>query len=234
MSALTKITSIKRPSLHDELTERLRNMIVEGVLVSGEKVPERELCEKLGVSRTPMREALKVLAAENLISLEPNRGARVRTLTVEDLEEVFPVLGALEVLTGELACKNITDAQMTELIKAHNKMIKHFRRADMPEYFRYNQRIHEIIMDAAANPTLSTAYQSLAVRVRRARYLANNNNERWQQAVDEHEEIMAALDSRDGQLLGSILKRHLMNKFKSVRQWLHEQASTDPNPNSNS
>lgn len=234
MSALTKITSIKRPSLHDELTERLRNMIVEGVLVSGEKVPERELCEKLGVSRTPMREALKVLAAENLISLEPNRGARVRTLTVEDLEEVFPVLGALEVLTGELACKNITDAQMTELKKAHNKMIKHFRQADMPEYFRCNQRIHEIIMDAAANPTLSTAYQSLAVRVRRARYLANNNNERWQQAVDEHEEIMAALDSRDGQLLGSILKRHLMNKFKSVRQWLHEQASTDPNPNSNS
>lgn len=227
MSALNQVSSIKRPSLHEELTERLRTMIVEGVLAAGEKVPEKALCEKLGVSRTPMREALKVLAAENLLTLEPNRGARVRAITIEDLEEVFPLMGAFEALAGELACKNITDTQLTEIKKAHEQMVQHFQDADMPEYFRHNQRIHEIIMEAAANPTLSSMYQSLAARVRRARYLANMSAERWKQAVDEHEEIIQALEKKDGQLLGSILKRHLMNKFETVRHWLSEQDSTD-------
>ena len=202
-------------------------MIVEEVLTSGEKVPEKALCEKLGVSRTPMREALKVLAAESLLTLEPNRGARVRAITIEDLEEVFPLMGAFEALAGELACKNITKAQLTEIKKAHKQMIKHFHDVDLPEYFRYNQRIHEVIMEAAANPTLTSMYQSLAVRVRRARYLANMSSERWQQAVDEHEEIIKALEKQDGHLLGSILKRHLMNKFETVRHWLEEQKTID-------
>lgn len=223
MSALNQVSSIKRPSLHEELTDRLRTMIVEGVLAAGEKVPEKALCEKLGVSRTPMREALKVLAAESLLTLEPNRGARVRAMTLEDLEEVFPLMGAFEALAGELACQNITKAQLAEIKKSHKQMVRHFHDADRPKYFRQNQRIHEIIMEAAANPTLSSMYQSLAARVRRARYLANMSSKRWQQAVDEHEEIIDALEEQDGQLLGSILKRHLMNKFETVRQWLSEQ-----------
>ena len=223
MSALDRITSIKRPSLHKELIDRLRNMIIEGVLAAGEKVPERALCEKLGVSRTPMREALKVLAADGLLTLEPNRGARVRAITLDDLEEVFPLMGALEALAGELACANISDTQLIELRKTHELMLECFHASDMSGYFRHNQRIHEIIMDAAGNSTLSSMYQSLAVRIRRARYLANMSSERWQQAVEEHEEIIVALDGRDGQLLGAILKRHLANKFATVRQWLIEQ-----------
>ncbi len=227
MNALGDVASIKRPSLHSELTDRLRDMIVEGVLTAGEKVPERALCEKLGVSRTPMREALKVLAAEGLLTLEPNRGARVRAITLEDLEEVFPLMGALEALAGELACANISNAQLTELKKAHAQMMTHYKASDMPGYFHHNQRIHELIMQAADNPTLSSMYQSLAVRVRQARYLANMSAERWQQAVEEHEEIIDALDKRDGQLLGTILKRHLMNKFATVRQWLEAQEPSD-------
>ena len=227
MSALDRITSIKRPSLHKELTDRLRDMIVEGVLAAGEKVPERALCEKLGVSRTPMREALKVLAADGLLTLEPNRGARVRAITLEDLEEVFPLMGALEALAGELACANISDEQLDTLHAAHDSMLAYYQKGDMPGYFRHNQRIHEIIMEAAGNSTLSSMYQSLAIRVRRARYLANMSTERWQQAVDEHEEIIVALDARDGKTLGTILKRHLENKFATVRQWLEDQAVSD-------
>ncbi len=231
MSALDRVTSIKRPSLHEELIDRLRTMIVEGVLTAGEKVPERALCEKLGVSRTPMREALKVLAADGLLTLEPNRGARVRAITLDDLEEVFPLMGALEALAGELACTNITDAQMTELRQTHELMLECFHASDLSGYFRHNQRIHEIIMQAAGNATLSSMVQSLAVRVRRARYLANMSSERWQQAVAEHEEIIMALDVRDGQRLGAILKRHLANKFATVRQWLIDQENTSAGKN---
>ena len=141
-----------------------------------------------------MREALKVLAADGLLTLEPNRGARVRAITLDDLEEVFPLMGALEALAGELACANISDRQMSELQKTHELMLERFHASDMSGYFRHNQRIHEIIMEAADNVTLNSMYQSLAVRVRRARYLANMSSERWQQAVDEHEEIITALD----------------------------------------
>jgi DNA-binding GntR family transcriptional regulator len=201
-------------------------MVIEGVLVPGEKVPERELCEKLGVSRTPMREALKVLAADGLLSLEPNKGARVRAITVEDLEEVFPVMGALEALAGELACANISDNQLNELKTAHETMMRHYRDSDMPNYFKQNERIHELIFDATDNDTLLSMYRSLSVRVRSARYLANMTPARWEQAVSEHEEMIVALDNRDSKELGSILKRHLQNKFATVKSWVESQSNT--------
>jgi len=223
MKALDRVASIHRTSLHEELTDRLRTMIVEGVLAAGEKVPERELCEKLGVSRTPMREALKVLAADGLLSLEPGRGARVTATTLEDLEEVFPLMAAFEALAGELACDRINDKQLAQLKEAHKQMLKHFHSQNMAAYFKHNERIHEIILEAAGNQTLKSMYLSLALRVRRARYMANMTPTRWQQAVDEHEEILVALDNRDGQALGSILKRHLENKFNTVRRWMESQ-----------
>ena len=102
---MTMDEAIVRRSLHDELVERLQRLIIEGELTPGEKVPEKELCERYNVSRTPMREALKVLASEGLVTLTPNRGSSVTAVTVEDLEEVFPVMGALEALSGELACR---------------------------------------------------------------------------------------------------------------------------------
>jgi DNA-binding GntR family transcriptional regulator len=230
MSTLDKLSTIERPSLHEELTDRLRTMIVEGILVAGEKVPERELCEKLGVSRTPMRETLKVLAADGLLTLQPNRGARVRAITLDELEDVFPLMGALEALAGELACKNMTDKQLQAIRKNHKAMLECFKATDMSGYFRYNQQIHEAILNAAGNQTLTATYLSLAVRVRRARYLANMSQQRWQKAVDEHELILNALETRDGNKLGVILKQHLENKFATVRQWILSQ---DDQPHNN-
>jgi len=223
MSELEQVTSINRTSLHDELVDRLRSMVVEGVLVAGEKVPERELCEKLGVSRTPMREALKVLAADGLLNLEPNRGARVRAITLADLDEVFPIMTAFEALAGELSCKRISQEQLDALKTAHQNMLQHYHDQDLPEYFKQNERIHEIILDAAGNQTLKNLYLSLALRIRSARYMANMTPKRWQQAVDEHEEILIALDKRDGKALAQILKRHLENKYHSVRLWMESQ-----------
>lgn len=220
MTALDQVSTISRPSLHEELTDRLRLMIIEGVLTAGEKVPEKALCEKLGVSRTPMREALKVLAADGLLNLEPNKGARVRIITAEDLEEVFPLMGALESLAGELACKHISDAQIAEIRSEHNQMLLEFENSNMPNYFKHNEKIHQLIMAAAANTTLTDMYRSLSLRIRSGRYIANMSPARWQQAVDEHEEMLVALSNRDGVELGAILKRHLNNKMNTVRQWV--------------
>ncbi len=209
---------VGRASLHDEVVERLRDMIVEGALEPGARVPERELCARFAVSRTPLREALKVLASEGLLELLPHRGAQVTRLTAADLDELFPVMGALEALAGELACAQITEAELAEIRALHYQMALHATRGELADYFRLNQRIHEAIMAAARNPTLARLYRGLAGRVRRARYLANMSKPRWDQAVGEHEAILEALEKRDGAALGRVLKAHLQNKCETVKE----------------
>src|SRR5437868_322941 len=122
---------ITRRSLHGELVERLRSLITNGVLSPGEKIQEPVLCERFGVSRTPLREALKVLASEGLVTLQPNRGAVVTALTVAELEEVFPVMGALESLSGEIACKHITDAEVARVAQIHKAMVDHYKKGEL-------------------------------------------------------------------------------------------------------
>jgi len=211
---------IIRRTLHDELLERIRQMIVDGDLVPGEKVPEKDLCERFGVSRTPLREALKVLANDGLVTLTPNRGAMIADLTLEGLEEAFPIMGALEALSGEMACANITDAEIEEIRKLHKKMIAHYETRELKPYFRTNQEIHEMILAAAGNQTLSSLYRGLEGRIRQARYLANMSTTRWTQAVQEHEQIISALQARNGAELAKILKSHLANKFETVKEAL--------------
>ena len=220
MSLIRQAEAISRRSLHDELVDRLYELIVDGSLAAGNKVPERELCETFGVSRTPMREALKVLAAEGLVSLEPNRGAWVTQISLDELEEVFPVMGVLEALSGELACQRITDAEVDHIRGLHQQMAAHYEARNRPEYFQANQRIHEAILTAAGNKTLAQQYRALAARMRRARYLANMSDTRWKKSLEEHEEILHALEKRDGEALARILKDHLANKFQTVREWL--------------
>ncbi|EAV40482.1 DNA-binding GntR family transcriptional regulator [Labrenzia sp. MBR-25] len=220
---IATVTSLRRKSLHEELAESLRELIVSGELKPGEKVPEKDLCEMFSVSRTPLREALKVMAADGLVYLEPNRGAWVTPITVEDIEEVFPVMGALEALSGELACQNITDAEIAHVRSLHEKMVREYEAGNLADYFHINQEIHEAILAAARNKTLSTQYMSLATRVRRARYVANMTAERWKQATEEHELILNCLEARDGARLAEILKDHLKNKLETVKDWLISQ-----------
>ncbi|RMF03276.1 MAG: GntR family transcriptional regulator [Alphaproteobacteria bacterium] len=218
---------IIRRSLHDELLERLRKMIMNGELRPGSKVPEKELCQRFGVSRTPLREALKVLASEGLVTLTPNRGAMISDLTLEDLEEAFPVMGALEALSGEMACANISEAELDEIRSLHARMIAHYEARELEPYFATNQRIHEVILHAAGNRTLISLYRSLEGRVRQARFLANMSEERWAQAVAEHRDILTALEARDGSRLARILKSHLANKFETVKEALANRAESN-------
>lgn len=214
---------LNRRSLHAELTDSLRDMIVSGKLEPGAKVPEKELCDLFEVSRTPMREALKVLAADGLIVLAPNRGAWISRISVRDLEEFLPVMGALEALSGELACRHITDDELARIRELHDRMRGHYERRERPPYFELNQQIHGLILSSARNNTLSDLYRSLAGRVRRARFVANMTDARWDRAMAEHEEIMCRLEDRNGPALAILLRDHLRNKLTAVRDWLVRQ-----------
>lgn len=215
-------TSIERKSLHEELADILREMIVDCQLTPGDRINEKQLTEHFGVSRTPLREALKVLSKEGLIQLNVNRGAIVAPVTLSDLQEVFPVLAALEGVAGELACEKITDQEIKAIRRAHALMEQAYRDGDLNTYFKYNQDIHARILDAADNPTLATHHRSLYGRVKRARFLANLSDERWKSAMKEHAEILSALEARDGAELSAILRRHLAGKLSALTEALQE------------
>ncbi len=210
------VERIERRSLHDEVVGRLRGMILQGELRAGERIPERALCDRFGISRTPLREALKVLATEGLIDLLPNRGAAVSQISAEGLREAFQVMGALEALGGELACARITDEEVAAIRQLHERMVGHHRAGRLNHYFALNQEIHEAILAAADNRMLTELYGRLRGQVQRARFAANLSPKRWRQAVAEHEEMMAALDHRDADRLGEVMKRHLSNKFDTL------------------
>jgi len=216
-------------SLHDEILTRLRDHIVEGNIADGGRVPERQLCAMLGISRTPLREALKVLASEGLVELLPNRGARVRQLSEHDLDELFDVMGGLEGLAGRLACENISDAEIERL---HYEMYGFYLHRDMHGYFRINQLIHHKIVEASRNATLLNAYANFAGRIRRVRYSANfaRKRDRWAEAMREHEAILEALRRRAGSELSDILFRHLRNNRTAAVEHLKDSAAAASQP----
>jgi DNA-binding GntR family transcriptional regulator len=207
---------IPRLSLHDEVVARLRDLIIHGDLPPNDRLGEREICERFDISRTPLREALKVLAAEGLVELLPHRGARVASLTRADVQHMFEVMASLEALSGELAAVRITEAQLAEIDELHAGMVDAYRRRDLPVYFDRNQAIHERIIFASGNPVLREVYQGLSARIRRARYAANTSEERWAAAVREHEAMLAALHARDAAGLAEILREHLHKKCEVV------------------
>lgn len=217
---------VERRLLHEEGVDRLRDMIVQGELAPETKLNERVLAAQLGISRTPLREAIKFLASEGLVELLPNRGAVVASLKAGKVKEIFAVLGTLEALAGELACRDATDADIAEIRALHYQMVAHHARGELAQYFRYNQQIHIRIVECAGNATLTQIYRGLNAHVRRARYMANLSRERWDKAVREHEEILDALSARDSKRLQSLLRDHLANKLVLVMEALGASTPT--------
>jgi len=216
MANTQEVTPIIRRPLHEEATDRLRDLIVQGRLAPGERLNERLLSVQLGLSRTPLREAIKVLATEGLVELLPNRGAIVSHMDAVRLSESLVVMGALEALAGELACINASDAQVNEIRALHYEMLAYHARGDLAGYFKFNQAIHLKIVKYSGNTMLFNAYRQLNANVRRARYMANLSRERWDAAVREHDEILAALGARDVKRIKALLSDHLAHKLASA------------------
>lgn len=205
MSASTLI----RQSLHESLVAPLREMILSGELRAGEKVPEEQLCERFGVSRTPIREALKVLAAEGVLQIMPHRGAIVARITEEQVNELFPIMASLERLAGRLACAVATDADIARVRALHDEMMRLYADEDEPNYLVANRRIHEAFFVIAGNATLQVYYQQVLTRIHSCRFVMRKTPEHWRIAVLEHEQMIAALEARDGETLGAVLEKHV-------------------------
>ena len=207
---------IIRAPLHVQVAERLRILIDSGELPPGARLNEVELCGQLGVSRTPLREAIRALATEGLIELQPNRGATVSIVTVEDLTEILPIMAVLEGLGGRLAAFEMSDEKIAEVRHVHDRMLEHYARRELAEYFETNRLIHELISEGSGNQSLVDQINSLSAKVRRARFSTEMTPESWAKAVSEHEAMINALEARDATALEKIIMNHVETKQSTI------------------
>ena len=220
-----EVIPIPRAALHEQVANRLRQMLVENRILPGAKLNERELSEVLNVSRTPLREAIKMLAAEGLVELLPNRGAIAVELTEADVLNTFEVMAGLEAQSGELAAQRITDAELTEIRAMHFEMLGAYTRRDLPGYYRLNAAIHSAINAAAKNPVLTDTYRQVNARLQALRFRSNQDGDKWRDAVCEHEQMVAALSARDPAAMRVVMSLHLAHKLDTVIQQLRADGS---------
>ncbi|SOC48124.1 DNA-binding GntR family transcriptional regulator [Rhizobium subbaraonis] len=211
---------IRRTALHDTLVNHLRDMIIEGDLEPGTRLHEGQLGEQLGVSRTPLREAIKYLASEGLVELVPSRGAVVKRFSAKDVKDMLTVLRTLEELAGKLACEVASDKDIVGVRALHDQMIACYKSGDRLQYYKLNQDIHSAIVGLSQNAALGDIHIMLQTRLKRIRFIGHEGPEKWAAAVAEHEEMITALEARDKERLAEVLGRHLFNAWDRVRDSL--------------
>lgn len=215
--AMDGVTRITRVTLHDAVLNQLRDMIIEGKLPPGTRINEGPVGASLGVSRTPLREAIKTLASEGLVEILPAKGAIVRRFSEKDIKDILDILKTLEQMAARLACEHASDAEIAAIAKLHQQMLQLYKDRNRLAYFKLNQDIHSAIVRASGNAALVLVHQQLQAQIKRVRFIGNEQPERWAGAVAEHEEMNTALLARNGEQLAEILGRHLDKTLDRVR-----------------
>ena len=199
---------LERMSLHDQLVAKVREMIVGGELHAGAALPERMLCETFGVSRTPLREAFKILASEGLIELRSHRTPVITPINRSEIANIFDVMVALDGVAGIQVAALATDQDLARLNTMHDQLVGLHRESSRAAYFRLNQEIHVEITRLAGNPVLLNIWTTLHANIFRARAVANYNDRRWKESVEEHDAFMSFLRARDAPRFAAALSAH--------------------------
>lgn len=215
---------IRRKSLHDEVVAALRDMIVTGNLEPGERIVEKDLSEQLGVSRTPIREAIKTLTLDGLVDSPAHRGARVKPLEADEIKALFDVIAVLESLAAERAATGLQPRQLRRLETLHARMRSAFEDGNRAKYFELNTEIHDSIVAFSGNPILRDTHERLMLRARRGRYLAILSGSRWAEAMQQHEDLMSALRAREPARAADVWRNHLEMTGQTLLQSLETAA----------
>jgi DNA-binding GntR family transcriptional regulator len=218
--AQTTLRLVPRRNLHNDVLATLRDMIIEGELPAGDRINETALYPRLGVSRTPLREALKALASEGLVELVPNRGAVVCTFTLQNVTDMLEAVKVIETFAALAACERATADEISSLQQLHQQMRARYQAKERLEYFKLNQDIHSGLVRAGHNEPLMAMHATLQARLKRIRYIGNEAPEKWSGAMAEHEAMMGALQARDGKALADVVGRHMDETLKRVADQL--------------
>lgn len=203
-------------ALAERVATEIRDMVIRGALRPSQQIVERRLCAMLGVSRTPVREALKLLRQDGLIEISRNRGARVAPYEAEDAEQLFEVIAALEGMAAASFVRSAQPQALDRLEVLHEQMMAFRAEQQLDEYFDTNSAIHDLIVSGAGNPVLAESHRKLMLQARRGRYMAIMDGERWDQAVREHEALMATIRAGTAPAAEAVWRAHLMNTGRSA------------------
>lgn len=210
----------------DHVREELEQAIITGAYADGARLDEVSLSEQFKVSRTPIREALQMLAASGLVELIPRRGAFVRHPGFVELVEMFEVMAELESLCGRLAARRLTDARLAELKSAEHSCTEALEGGDTDAYYRANEQFHHLLYEASGNSFLMGEAKRLHKRLQPFRRLQLRVRGRMRQSMDEHKNILSALEMGDAEKVGIVLRDHIAiqgEKFHDLMASYHRQ-----------
>ena len=213
---------LRRAGLHEQAATRLRLLIIKGTLKPGQTLNEIELAARLGISRTPLREALKLLGAQGLLDLRPNRSARVSLMRADDIEQLFEAMAGLEEFAADLASRRMDARELKRLVALQQQIERYHDNQRLDDYFLANQQVHLLIVAAAKNGALLEAHALLFARAERARYFALSRVDRWDESIEEHRLVLDALQARDGARAARYLGSHVRRTAQVVKEALGE------------
>ena len=209
---------IEKKTLHEEIANNLRELIMSGELHEGDKIKEDELCSSMGISKTPLREALRVLSVEGLIKLVPNRGSFVSTPTFEEIREMFDVMSVLEGICARAAAEKMSAKDLAALEKLHDRLENNFKRRAQREYIRINNQFHSFVQELAGNRTLNQIVNGLRQKILIYRYQSLNLPERFEQSIQEHRDLIEAFRKKDPKKVETLMRRHLKKQCDALEK----------------
>lgn len=210
---MNKITGMP---LSWQVAEEIRILIRKNELVSGERLSEQKLCDQLGVSRTPLREALRMLSSEGLVKISPNKGASVAQVSIENVFHMFETMSILEGSCARLAAERISDADLAEMERLHGQLEKLYSSNDPDGYMKFNQNFHKFVQEKAGNPILNKIVTGLRDMIRLHRYRQIYSPGRFDASMEEHRGLMEAFRARDGERAERLMKTHLLKQCQAL------------------
>ena len=207
---------IRATTLHQEIVSRIRKMIQKGTLVRGQKVNEKDLCESMGVSRTPVREALRQLTSEGLIQLVPHKGAFVSQPCIEEISDLFEVMSVLEGTCARLAANHMKEKDLQKIEALHEELEAHYQNRDHEAYLKTNHVFHVFIQELTGNRVLNDVINGLRQKILLYRQRQLYQPERFDQSIKEHRSLLGAFRTRDPESAESSMKHHLLMQCKAL------------------
>jgi DNA-binding GntR family transcriptional regulator len=198
------------------IAHRLRREILLGRLAPGSQIKERDTAVELGVSRTPMREALRLLAQEGLVDLRPARSPVVANPSFDQVRDDLEVMIGLEVMSGRLACRRATAEDLVRLGDIHRDLADSYDRVEPVDLFEIDMAFHRGIAEAAKNQSLAETHRAYLDRLWRARYLSASQRRNRERVVTQHGAILAALQNRDPSEAARHIERHLQDLVTNI------------------
>ncbi len=220
---------IQAASLPLEVAKRIREMIRKGALKKGDRIIESALCQSMGVSRTPLREALRVLNSEGLVELIPNKGSYVAQPSINDIGEMFYVMSLLEGACARICAKKLTSESLKALDDLCRQLEQYCEKEDRENYMAVNQRYHSLVQELAGNKVLLEIINGLRQKILLYRYRQIYEPNRLLESMKEHHDLQEAFRERNSAAAERCMKKHLNRQFQALKS-AHEGSSNRPAP----